>query len=226
MPTPTDQLRSAVLAHATWKTRLAQAIEFLELSEMTVEVARRDDACAFGKWLHVEIDPAAKRERALRAGPRAARQFHVAASNALGLALAGRKPEAVAATSPGSEFLAVSNQLAGGADPAGSRWPAEEGVGQLQRPDRPAMAATGRAAAFAAVRPAPAQADGCVLRLACSRAAGLATMCPRRPAANSGPPALRVAVVMGQADRREHRRAWHRPEMTRFGARPSVSSVR
>ncbi len=78
---------------------------------MTVEVARRDDACAFGKWLHVEIDPAAKRSEHYEQVRVLHAKFHVAASNALGLALAGRKPEAVAATSPGSEFLAVSNQL-------------------------------------------------------------------------------------------------------------------
>jgi len=44
-------MASALEAHRAWKTRLQQAID-TGTSTTSVEVAGKDDRCAFGKWLH------------------------------------------------------------------------------------------------------------------------------------------------------------------------------
>ena len=46
-----DIMTSALDAHRAWKTRLQQAID-TGTSTTPVEVAGKDDRCAFGKWLH------------------------------------------------------------------------------------------------------------------------------------------------------------------------------
>lgn len=49
---PRHPLRAAVAAHGAWKRRLRRAIETGRLPEgTTVEQARRDDVCDFGRWL-------------------------------------------------------------------------------------------------------------------------------------------------------------------------------
>lgn len=46
-----EEINKALLAHGAWKLRLREAIS-KGLSERPIEDAKRDDCCAFGKWLH------------------------------------------------------------------------------------------------------------------------------------------------------------------------------
>ena len=46
-----EEINKALFAHGAWKMRLREAIS-KGLSELPIEDAKRDDCCAFGKWLH------------------------------------------------------------------------------------------------------------------------------------------------------------------------------
>jgi hypothetical protein len=108
------QVQKALVAHGAWKVRLAQAIE-TGGSEFSPAVVRKDDQCALGKWLYMEIDPALKGEdyekvRKLHA------EFHLAAAGVLTLALEGRKAEAQAAMFTAQDFGRASTRLTIGLD--------------------------------------------------------------------------------------------------------------
>jgi hypothetical protein len=104
-----DQVQRALVAHGAWKVRLAQAIE-TGSSEFLPSAVSKDDQCALGKWLYVDIDPVLKSDpydtiRKLHA------DFHLAAAGVLDMALAGRKAEAQAAMDTGHDFGRASTRL-------------------------------------------------------------------------------------------------------------------
>jgi hypothetical protein len=104
-----DQVQKALVAHGAWKVRLAQAIE-TGSSEFLPSTVRKDDQCALGKWLYVDIDPALKSDeyemiRRLHA------EFHLAAAGVLDMALAGRQAEAQAAMDTAHDFGRASTRL-------------------------------------------------------------------------------------------------------------------
>ena len=88
-------LQEALGAHFAWKTRLRRAVDS-QAAEVTVDSVRRDDCCVLGKLLHHEL-PGDQRSGD-HYGPALDlhRQFHLTAADALGLALAGKGPEATA----------------------------------------------------------------------------------------------------------------------------------
>ncbi|MBN9525293.1 MAG: CZB domain-containing protein [Alphaproteobacteria bacterium] len=91
-PATIGQLEAALAAHAGWKRRLKRSAA-TRSSDIDVATARRDDCCAFGKWLHGA-------GRSLPASIKGSdydtviglhQQFHIAAGDALKHALDGDK---------------------------------------------------------------------------------------------------------------------------------------
>ena len=106
-----EHIRNALDAHAVWKQRLCAAVE-TRSSNTTVDAVRRDDQCAFGKWIHgPTIGPAMKRTADYQKTVDLHRRFHLAAGNVLAAALAGKKQEAMRAMEQGSEYAGVSAAL-------------------------------------------------------------------------------------------------------------------
>lgn len=84
-------LRQAIVAHAAWKKRLRQTIETGRLAQgVEIDTAARDDACAFGKWLHSPAAPDLDAERAAAVKSLHA-SFHREAAQVMRVALAGDK---------------------------------------------------------------------------------------------------------------------------------------
>lgn len=85
----TQQINDAIGAHGQWKLRLRTAIS-TGRSEVTPMVARCDDQCAFGKWIHgPKIDPAVKTGLPFQVVKRLHAEFHQSAGTVLSLALSG-----------------------------------------------------------------------------------------------------------------------------------------
>ena len=104
------QIDEALVQHEAWKTRLAAAIQSGKC-DCTMHEVRSDDHCEFGKWLYalpaaISGTPDGVEVTKLH------RHFHYEAARVLGLALAGRKEDALAAMNHMSPFSAVSGQLA------------------------------------------------------------------------------------------------------------------
>jgi hypothetical protein len=102
-------LDHAIAAHAKWKFRLREAIKAGQ-SEWSVATVRPDDRCEFGQWLNAlplpdRMSTDWREAKALHA------EFHGAAAEVLGSALAGRKAEADTAMAPGGDFADVSARL-------------------------------------------------------------------------------------------------------------------
>ena len=116
-----DEIRAAIGAHGLWKGRLNAAIQS-GTSEVAPSVVQQDNQCAFGKWLHgPTLDPGTKNSREYAECKELHRKFHLAASSALSLALAGKKQEATRATERGSDFAEISANLTA----AMTRWHAK-----------------------------------------------------------------------------------------------------
>ncbi|HYL76744.1 MAG TPA: CZB domain-containing protein [Bryobacteraceae bacterium] len=106
-----EQITSAIGAHGLWKGRIRGAIEN-GACDVPVNVARDDHQCAFGKWLHgANLDPAARKSKHYGVCAELHRRFHVAAADALALALAGKKHEASRALAADQAFAKVSGEL-------------------------------------------------------------------------------------------------------------------
>ncbi len=108
---PRGPLEAAVVAHAAWKARLRQAIDTRRLPEgTTVEQARRDDVCPFGRWLHAgegaNLDAA--RNAQVMAGHA---EFHRAAAGVLAEVSAGRIDAAKQALSDPDGYAGVARSL-------------------------------------------------------------------------------------------------------------------
>jgi len=117
-----DALDPAIAAHETWEIQLERAIRSGS-GEFQVDVVRRDDCCALGRWLHGEGQQTIEASalalvRDLHAG------FHLEAADVLQLAVSGRRSEAIAAMDVGTTFsqasailVAALRQLAHPAEP-------------------------------------------------------------------------------------------------------------
>lgn len=105
-----EEIDKAVAAHAAWKDKLMVAIDSGEC-ESTPDKVTMDNNCAFGKWLHERIDPAAKSAPQYNKAVNLHAQFHKNAGHILELALAGSKNEARSLMGLNSDFTRNSSQL-------------------------------------------------------------------------------------------------------------------
>lgn len=101
----------ALAAHENWKRRLHSAIATGE-SDVSVEQASVDNACAFGKWLYGGVPWRAQKSWDYTNVRKLHAAFHVEAGRVLALAVMGRPEEAIASMSHGSAFAANSERLA------------------------------------------------------------------------------------------------------------------
>jgi hypothetical protein len=102
------QIADAIGAHGLWKSQLRRSIE-TGTTTGSIETARVDGGCAFGKWLKaappaVTASPFYARVRAMHA------RFHVAAAAVLKLVLDKKRAEAEASIN-GGDFAQQSAEL-------------------------------------------------------------------------------------------------------------------
>ncbi len=108
---PVHPLVAAIGAHAAWKGRLRSSVDEGRVPAGTsIEQSRRDDVCAFGRWLH------GGEAEALDAGRAAAvlvqhREFHQRAADVLAAVAAGRSQDAAAQMSESGAYTAISRAL-------------------------------------------------------------------------------------------------------------------
>ena len=105
-----DQINKALLAHGAWKQRLQSAVS-AGASEFSVAQVEVDNRCDFGKWFYglpagLRSTDAAGKIRTLHA------EFHEEAARILGLALQGKKDQALKALGQGEKYSLASGQLA------------------------------------------------------------------------------------------------------------------
>jgi hypothetical protein len=106
--TASESVTMAISAHGIWKTRLNNAIVSGKC-DVDPQEARRDDSCAFGKWLKSFASTSVHRTRVAGLHTR----FHATAAGVLDLALAGKKREAIASLGADSDYAKISAQLVG-----------------------------------------------------------------------------------------------------------------
>ncbi|MFO7447736.1 MAG: CZB domain-containing protein [Ignavibacteriaceae bacterium] len=104
-----EAIDSALAAHSQWKKRLNDAITAGK-SEFNVDTVKKDNACQFGQWLNSLPDEIQKTQdyqniKNLHA------EFHITASEILGLALGGKKDEARNKLEPGGGYGRISGKL-------------------------------------------------------------------------------------------------------------------
>ena len=91
-----EQIKDAIGSHGMWTLRLKTAIK-VGKSDMEPEVARCDDKCDFGKWLHSdEIDETVRSGAPYRVISRLHSEFHECAADVLDLATSGKPDQATA----------------------------------------------------------------------------------------------------------------------------------
>jgi uncharacterized protein YoxC len=104
-----EVLEKAIAAHGQWKGRLIRGLATRKL-EMPASTIRKDDQCAFGKWLHGDSQsgqgsshyPTVKKLHA---------DFHQTAGRIAELVEAGRKGEAEKLMGIDGDYAAVSGKL-------------------------------------------------------------------------------------------------------------------
>jgi methyl-accepting chemotaxis protein len=107
--TDARHIDKAIAAHGSWKIRLRDAIHSGS-SDVTVDAAASDHACAFGKWFY-DTPPEIRESRDGRMVHDLHAQFHQSAAKVLSLALAGHTHEAETELSKGSDFAVISSKL-------------------------------------------------------------------------------------------------------------------
>jgi hypothetical protein len=105
-----SQVQKALVAHAAWKVRLAQAIDSGS-SDFVPMIVQQDNVCDLGQWLYTGIADELKTGARYEAVRQLHRQFHLSAAAVLETALAGRQAEARAAMEADSEFARTSTNL-------------------------------------------------------------------------------------------------------------------
>ena len=106
-----DEITAAIGAHGLWKAKLRDAIQAGK-SEAVPQVVCLDNKCKFGQWLHgTSIPGSAKASANYKECVELHAKFHVSAAHVLEFALAGRKRDAEAAISDGSEFTTLTHKL-------------------------------------------------------------------------------------------------------------------
>ena len=104
-----EHLAAALDAHAQWIMRLKRAID-TGACDADPGTVRRDDQCAFGKWLHNDATPKQRKSPHYETAKDLHAHFHEAAAEVLKLALAGDSAKAREQLSAG-EFAQFSGQL-------------------------------------------------------------------------------------------------------------------
>lgn len=104
-----DKLNLAIAAHAKWKHLLKDAIDS-QKCDRTVESAKSDGLCDFGKWL-MSLSAADRASKHWQAIHKLHAEFHGAAAKVLELALKGKREEANAELSMQGAFTRISSQL-------------------------------------------------------------------------------------------------------------------
>lgn len=90
-----EEIDKALFAHGAWKMRLREAIS-KGSSDLTPEIARRDDCCAFGQWLHsAGVDPKLRASVSHQTATQLHKEFHVAAGKVLEEALRENRSGAI-----------------------------------------------------------------------------------------------------------------------------------
>ena len=104
-----DEITKAIGAHGMWKMRLRSAINAGKADADPAEVAK-DNACAFGQWLHGATIPPAMRASADYATVRKLHaDFHKCASKVLACVASGHKDQADAIMT--GEYATISGDL-------------------------------------------------------------------------------------------------------------------
>lgn len=101
-----ENLTLAISAHGIWKTRLNSAI-VAGKCKVDPQVARRDDACEFGRLLKGFQGSSFHRKRAAELHAR----FHSAVGRVLDAVAAGKMRDAMEMLAAGSEYANISSQL-------------------------------------------------------------------------------------------------------------------
>jgi len=104
-----ETFAAALQAHHAWNARLREAID-TGRSSMPVEQAARDDACAFGKWLHAPGQFREQQPECWQHLHDLHGQFHADAAEILKLATTGSAGEA-RERMRGNDFAAIERQL-------------------------------------------------------------------------------------------------------------------
>lgn len=105
-----DEIDKAISAHGMWKQKLRTAIDTGEC-ESTPAKVKKDNNCAFGKWLHERIETSAKSSPCCSEVVNLHAQFHNEAGTILDLALKGDKESANIRMSLGQDFSKYSASL-------------------------------------------------------------------------------------------------------------------
>ncbi len=103
---PHAQITMAIGAHGAWKKRLADAVE-RGSHDFDVFAVERDDACAFGQWLHSGTTSGARLEQATQLHA----DFHKRAAHVLRLVSARNLDQARFDIGFDGEFTALSREL-------------------------------------------------------------------------------------------------------------------
>ena len=104
------QISDALAAHEGWKQRLGDAVRTGALPKPAREI-KRDDQCAFGKWLHgMRQDPKISGQSGYKAVVEAHAAFHRCAGGVAEMVESGRK-DAAGAALKGPEFGQATQHL-------------------------------------------------------------------------------------------------------------------
>jgi methyl-accepting chemotaxis protein len=103
------EIDNALTAHGLWKKRLNDAIATGQ-SEFIPAIVKTDNACAFGTWLY-SLNPSETKGVDFEIIKKLHANFHKTAGSILELAISGKKEQAKAGMSLGSEFHMLSNSL-------------------------------------------------------------------------------------------------------------------
>ncbi len=103
------KINEAIAKHAKWKHYLRLAVD-AGASEWNVASVARDDGCEFGQWLRSLSSAERARDHCQKVTALHA-EFHAAAAEVLGLALAGRRDEATEAMALKGRFTKISSEL-------------------------------------------------------------------------------------------------------------------
>jgi hypothetical protein len=104
-----EEIAKAIGSHGLWKAQLEKTIE-TGRSNFTVETARRDDACDFGKWLS-NLRESEKKSVQWKNVKTLHAAFHQEAAIVLAMALNGEKEKALKAMADESPFMNCSADL-------------------------------------------------------------------------------------------------------------------
>jgi len=104
------QLSDALSAHRQWKDHLIHAIA-IGASEFQPNLVRKDNQCAFGKWLRQEVPQPVQQTAGYQALVQAHANFHLETGHVLELALSGQRQEAEHAIGMGSDWRKRSAEL-------------------------------------------------------------------------------------------------------------------